>query len=478
MAGQRRKGKSRRKGHPSGKGKVGRLQLIQQDAAGIDIGATSHFVAVPPNRDEEPVREFSAFTSGLYALADWLEACGVTTVAMESTGVYWVPLYDLLEKRGIEVFLVNAQHVKGVPGRKSDVLDCQWLQQLHSYGLLRRSFRPESDFVTLRTYLRHRGDLVEARSSLIQRMQKVLTLSNLQLHHVVTDISGETGMRIIRDILAGNHDPESLAKHRHYSCRASAAEIAEALRGSFRDENLFLLRQAVELYDVYGIKLKECDEVIEKLLKTLVQAHGAKVTLPALPEPSKRRTKRRPKEAQFDIRQPLHQMLGVDLTAVPGFAELNSLQIIGEIGIDMTRWPDDHHFASWTTLAPSCRITGGRARSSRRPASAHRVAEILRMAAMNAGRTQTALGAFYRRLAARAGKAKAIVALAAKLARIVYKMLRFRTAFIDLGVQAYEQRYQDRVLRNLQRRAKALGFQLSPMSHSPQENQEIGVTVS
>lgn len=431
------------------------------NAAGIDVGAASHFVAVPVDRDDEPVREFSAFTTGLHALADWLQACGVATVAMESTGVYWIPLYDLLEERGIEVFLVNAQHIKGVPGRKSDVLDCQWLQQLHSYGLLRRSFRPDADFLKLRTYLRHRGTLIEARSSLVQQMQKALTLSNVQLHLVVTDIVGQTGMRIIRDILAGNHDPKSLANHRHYRCKASADEIAEALRGEFREEHLFLLRHAVDLHDAYGAKLAECDHVLEQLLHYVVSQQCADIQRLPLPKPQKK-PQRRPKEAQFDIRGPLYQLTGVDLTAVPGLNELSALQLIGEIGIDMARWPTADHFVSWTTLAPSCRITGGKAKPSRRPASAHRVADILRMAAMNAGRTTSALGGFYRRLAVRAGKGKAIVALAAKLARIIYAMLRNQTAFEDGGAAAYEERYRARVVRNLERRAQDLGFQLLP----------------
>src|SRR5512145_48030 len=435
------------------------LQTITPNAAGIDVGARSHFVAVPVDRSDEPVREFSAFTSGLHALADWLQACGVTTVAMESTGVYWIPLYDLLEERGIEVFLVNALHVKGVPGRKSDVLDCQWLQQLHSYGLLRRSFRPDAEFLKLRTYLRHRGMLIDARSSLVQQMQKTLTLSNVQLHLVVTDIAGQTGMRIIRDILAGNHDPNALAQHRDPRCKASADEIADALRGEFREEHLFLLRQAVDLHDAYGAKLAECDQVLERLLHQVVHQHCADIQRPPTPEPSKK-PRRRPKEAQFDVRGPLYQLTGVDLTVVPGLNELSALQLIGEIGIDMSRWPTADHFVSWSTLAPSSRITGGKAKPTRRPASAHRVAEILRMAAMNAGRTTSALGGFYRRVAVRAGKGKAIVALAAKLGRIIYAMLRNQTAFEDGGAAAYEERYRARVVRNLQRRAQDFGFQL------------------
>jgi hypothetical protein len=268
-------------------------------------------------------------------------------------------------------------------------------------------------------------------------------------------------MRIIRDILNGNHDPKSLASHSDYRCKASADEIAEALRGEFREEHLFLLRHAVDLHDAYGAKLAECDHVLEQLLHQVVHQHCADIQRPPLPKPHKK-PQRRPKEAQFDIRQPLYQLTGVDITAVPGLNELSALQLIGEIGINMARWPTADHFVSWTTLAPSCRITGSKARPTQRPASAHRVAKILRMAAMNAGHTSSALGGFYRRLAMRAGKGKAIVALAAKLTRIIYAMLRNHTAFEDGGAAAYDERYRARVVRNLQRRAQDLGFQLLP----------------
>jgi transposase len=344
MATRKREAKMRGRGRRRLNTKVEPLKTIEPNAAGIDVGASSHFVAVPSGRDPEPVREFSAFTSGLHDLANWLQLCGVTTVAMESTGVYWISLYDLLQERGIEVFLVNAQHVRGVPGRKSDVLDCQWLQQLHSYGLLKRSFRPDADFVKLRTYLRHRGTLIDARSSLVLQIQKTLTLCNVQLHLVVTDIAGETGMKIIRDILAGNHSPESLARHRHYHCKASAEQIAEALRGEYREEHLFLLRQLVSLYDAYGEQVAQCDQLLAKFLPEVTNAHGGELQRPTLTDPGKTPAKRPQKGAQFEIRQPLYQLVGVDLTAIPGLGELSALQLIGEIGIDMARWPDADHF--------------------------------------------------------------------------------------------------------------------------------------
>ena len=441
------------------------LSLIEPDAAGVDIGGRSHLVAVPADRDRQPVREFPAYTSGLHELADWLIACRVKTVAMESTGVFWVPLYELLERRGIRVCLVNARHVKNVPGRKSDVLDCQWLQKLHSYGLLRASFRPDADFVKLRTYLRHRESLIQSASAHIQHMQKALVLMNVQLHTVIADVTGDTGMRIIRDIVAGNYDPVALAEHRDYRCKASAEQIAEALRGEYQEEYVFVLRQALEIYDRYQQSLAECDRVIAQLLDHLKAATAA-VDLPPLPKAKASRNKckkSRAKDFLPDVREALHCItLGVDLTATTGFGDLTALQLLAEIGTDMSHWPTAKHFVSWATLAPSCRITGGKRHTAHRPASSHRVAEILRLAAVSVGRSHTALGAFHRRLSLRIGTAKAVVATAAKLGRIIYTMLKNRTLFADPGVDAYEARYRDRVLRNLKHRAAELGFNLVP----------------
>jgi transposase len=438
------------------------LAMIEPNAAGIDVGASEHYVAVPADRDDEPVRNFSAYTRGLRDLADWLATCGITTVAMESTGVYWVPLYELLEERGIEVCLVNARHVKNVPGRKTDVLDCQWLQQLHSYGLLRASFRPGASFVKLRTFLRHRESLMKNASTHVQHMQKALSLMNVQLHRAIADITGLTGMAIIRHIVAGQHDPEVLAEHRDRRCRASREEIVEALRGKYCAENLFVLQQALELYDTYQHKIAACDTAIEAQLDEM-RRDVAHVDLTPLPESATKRKKRRSKEFLPDIRETLYAItLGVDLTEAAGLAELTTLQIIAEIGTDMSPWPTAKHFVSWTTLAPSARITGGKRFKSRRPSTANRIAQILRLAAVNAGRTQTAIGAFFRRLAARVGRGKAVVATAAKLARIIYTMLNKKVPFSDPGPDAYAQRYRDRLLRNLKRRAAELGHVLVP----------------
>ena len=450
------------------------LAVVEANAAGIDVGASEHWVAVPSGRAENSVRTFSAYTQGLHELADWLKECGVTTVAMESTGVYWVPLYSLLEARGFRVCLVNARHVKTVPGRKSDVIDCQWLQKLHSYGLLRASFRPEASIVGLRTLLRHRENLMKNASAHVLHMQKALTLMNVQIHRAIADITGVTGMRIIRDIVAGNHDPEKLAEHRDHRCKADKKEIAEALRGEYQADQLFVLGQALGLYDGYQRMIAECDVEITRVLDAL-QRTAPEAEPPA---PTKRRHKKtRAKEFLPDVRAPLFRLTGVDLTATVGLSDLTILQIIAEIGTDMSRWPTVHHFVSWATLAPGCRITGGKRFKSHRPPGAHRLAQILRMAAVSASKTETAIGAFYRRLAARKGAGVAVVATAAKLARVIYSMIKKRVPFADPGVEAFDARHRDRVLRSLKRRAAALGLQLvaNPVE-SPTPTSEVALS--
>jgi transposase len=433
------------------------LERIRPNAAGVDCGSTEHHVAVPPERDPEPVRSFKTFTTDLHRLADWLKACGIDTVAMESTGVYWIPLYEILEEHGFEVVLVNARHVKNVPGRKTDVLDCQWIQELHSVGLLRGSFRPKAEIAALRAYIRHREKLVQGATSHIQRMQKALVQMNLLLHNVISDITGVTGMRILRDILAGVRDPQLLAVHRDRRCRASEQEIAASLTGNYRAEHLFALRQNLELYDTFQRQIKSCDDEIEALLRGL----AAKQDHPeaALPPP---RSKRKPRnnEPKYDIRGPLYQLAGADLTQIDTIGPYSALQLIAEIGTDMSRWPTERHFASWLTLAPNNKISGGRLLSSRTLPSANRAASILRMCAMVAGRTSTALGAYYRRIAYRIGKPKAITATARKLAILVWRVLRGDFRYSDPGSDAYEAHHRLRTLRSIRNRAQHLGFGL------------------
>lgn len=446
------RGRSRHK-RPS----ISLLERINTDVAGIDCGASEHYVAVPAGRDSESVRSFRTFTGDLHQLADWLQTCGVRSVAMEATGVYWIPLYEILEQRGFEVLLVNARHVKNVAGRKSDVLDCEWLRELHSVGLLRGSFRPADTIVVLRGYLRHRDTLVEAMSSIIQRMQKALVQMNVRLGEVLTDITGKTGMAIMRDIVAGRVDPKQLASRRDDRCKATKEEFVAALTGNYRPEHVFALKQNLDLYASHAAMLSECDEAIEAYLKTLASQSPE----PSEPLPSTRKRSRpRPQEPSFDPRIHLHRIHGVDLSQIDGIGAYQALRLTSEIGTDMGRWRSEHHFTAWLTLAPQNKISGGRLLSSTTRASANRAKSMFRMIAMSVARTDTALGAFYRRLSSRIGKAKAITATARKLAILVYRMLKGELTYQDPGSAAYTDRQRSRALRSLKKRAKAFGFDL------------------
>jgi transposase len=442
--------KKRKRGKSSGQ-----LSMINEHAAGLDVGSTFHVVAVRSDQDDEPVRTFRSFSGDLHAMAAWLKSVGIKTVAMESTGVYWIPVFEILEADGFEVLLVNARDVKNVPGRKTDVNDAQWLQQLHQHGLLRGSFRPREGVACLRGYLRHRQGLVEYAASHIQHMQKALMQMNVQLHHVVSDITGLTGLKIIRAIVAGNRAPEELAKHRDARCAASEETIRRALTGNYRPEHVFALKQALELWDVYQAKIAECDVAIEAALKSLNDNRPPpETTLPGRRKPKVKH------EPNFDVRTALYRMLGVDLSQVDGFAPYTVLRLVGECGDDMTKWPTEKHFTSWLSLAPGNKISGGRVLSSRTRRSSNRTAALLRLVAVSVGKTQTALGAFYRRLGARIGKAKAVTATARKLAILFYRALRFGMTYADPGAKYYEERYKRRVIDNLARRARSLGFQL------------------
>jgi transposase len=434
------------------------LDRINPHAAGIDCGAAEHYVAVPSDRSPSPVQCFKTFTTDLVRVADWLVACGVTSVAMEATGVYWIPIYEILEARSLEVLLVNARHIKHVPGRKSDVSDCEWLRDLHSVGLLRGSFRPTEGIVALRAYMRHRQTLVESAGTYVQRMQKALVQMNVQLPLVVSDITGVTGLKILRDIVAGRHDPAHLASHRDYRCRASRTEIIAALTGHYRPEHLFVLQQNLELFDTCQIQLAACDRALEAQVQILTATQQA----PATPLPAPRVHRRIiDNDPHFEIRTPLHQLTGgVDLTQIDGIGPYTALKLIAEIGTDMHRWATEKHFTSWLTLAPKNKVSGGRLLSSRTEPSANRAAGILRMAAMTLGRGQTALGAFYRRLAGRIGKPQAITATARKLAVLVYRALKGELVYHDPGADAYDLQQRTRVLRRLRQTATTLGFDL------------------
>ncbi len=432
------------------------LSPVHPNAAAIDIGATMHVAAVGPKWDEQPIRTFQTFTEDLHRLADWFAHCHVKTIVMESTGVYWIPVYEILEQRGFEVVLVNARDAKHVPGRKTDVSDAQWLQRLHEYGLLRASFQPQAEMAGLHSYLRQRERLLDYAASHIQHMQKALTQMNLQLHHVVSDITGATGMRIIRAIVAGERDPAVLASHRDVRCHATVETVRQALVGNHREEHVFALTQALDLYDLYKAKVVACDGQIEAVLKRL-KSSGSPATQPL---PAGRRTSRQPNAPAFEVRETLYGILGVDLTQIHGLGPYLALKLVGECGKNLSAWPSAKHFTSWLGLAPHNKISGGKVLSSRTRRNSNRAATLLRLAATSVGRTDTALGAFYRRLSARVGKAKAITATARKIAVLFYNTLRHGMSYADPGASYYEDRYRQRVLNNLQRRAKSLGFML------------------
>jgi transposase len=457
-SGMMHKASNQRSRKSEGRRSMPLMERIQPDAAGVDCGERSHFVAVPPDRDPEPVREFRTFTADLNRLADWLTQCRIKTVAMESTGVYWIPLYEMLEERGVEVVLVNARHLHHVRGRKSDITDSEWLQQLHSVGLLNPSFRPAAALVPLRSYMRQRQTLVEAGATHILRMQKALTEMNLMLHVVLSDLTGVTGLKMLRSILEGERDPVRLAAHRDSRCHASRQEIIAALTGNYRTEHLFALKQNFAAYEFNRKQLAECDAAIEQLLNQLAAQQPPPAA--ALPAPRRKRYPR-PGELQIEVRSPLHRLTGgVDLTQIDAIGPQAALQLVAEIGTDMSRWPSEQHFTSWLTLAPNNKISGGRLLSSKTPPSANRAAVILRRCTMSITRTATALGAFYRRLAVRIGKAKAVTATARKLAVLVYRVLAGKLVYKDPGAAGYYQLNRRRELKWLRKRADLLGCDL------------------
>lgn len=433
------------------------LQHMNLNAAGVDIGSERHLVAVPEGRDTVSVREFGTFTADLQALATWLKQCAVTTVAMESTGVYWIPLFEVLDRQGFEVKLVDARHVKNVSGRKSDVLDCQWIQQLHTYGLLAGAFRPPDEVCVLRSYLRQREMLSQASSMHIQHMQKALQQMNLLLHNVVTDITGITGMKIIKAILAGERDPRVLARNRDERCHNTIATIAKSLVGNYREEHLFALGQAVDLYETYQAKIADCDHAIIKQVEKQPNSTDDGPPTAAKQVPANRRIR-----DGVDVRDLLFKKSGVDLFAVPGLAADTLLILASEVGFDMTPWKTAKHFASWLGVCPGTKKSGGKVLPNKTKRHPNRATQAFRLAAASLYRSQTALGAFYRRIKSRRGGQQAVTATAHKIARIYYVMLSHGTSYVELGQKAYEQRYKERRIDHLKVQAKSLGFQLVP----------------
>lgn len=431
------------------------LRVSQPNAAGLDIGSEEIWAAVPPGRTSESVRKFGTYTPDLKALAEWLKACGVDTVAMESTGVYWIPVYEVLEERGFQVFVVNAHHLKNVPGRKSDIQDCQWIQGLHSVGLLRGSFRPAAEFVALRAYLRHRAELIEHRAAHIQHMQKALQQMNVQLTQVLSDITGVTGLAIIRAIVAGVRNPHQLAELRQPSCKKSKEEIIKALSGNYRPEHVFALKQALALYDFYSEQIKDCDLEIERQFSNLKPQNEDLPPLPAS-EKNDSHSKNGP---GYDARSQLYRITGVDLVAISGLNESTVLTIVSETGTDLSRFPTEKHFTSWLGLAPHNDISGGKRLRSHTLPTHNRAGQAFRMAAQSVSRSpDSAFGVFYRRMRARLGAKQAIVATAHKIARAFYHMLKHRTPFHDMGGEEYERRAREREIANLRKRAAKVGL--------------------
>lgn len=437
-----------------------RWEIINPQAAGIDIGAREHWVCVPPGAAPDPVRRFGTFTADLEALADWLQECGVTTVAMEATGVYWIPVFQILEGRGLKPVLVNARQTKNVAGRKSDVQDCQWIQRLHTYGLLQGSFRPADAYCVVRTYLRYRDELVSARSTQTQHMQKALQQMNLALTQVLSDVTGVSGLAILGAILQGERDPVKLSQLVDRRVRATPATLQKALVGDYRPEHLFVLQQAFDLYHTYEEKIQACDQEIVRALAQLPD----RVDLKRQPLPKRKEGRQASQDrmAGQDMREALYRKTAMDLTAIEGIGSLTSLVVFTEVGPDVSRFATEKHFCSWLGLCPDNRISGGKVLSSRTRRVVNRASDALRMAATTLERSQSALGGFYRRMKARLGSAEAVTATAHKLARIIYRLIKYGEAYVRQGLQAYEKQFQSRRLRALQRTAKTMGFQLVP----------------
>jgi transposase len=434
---------------------IGHLSVVNPNAAGVDAGSESHLVSVREDRSEEPVRTFGTFTEDLNALASWLKSCGVETVAIEATGVYWVPLYEILEEYGLKPSLVDSRSI-GRKTKKTDVLDCQWIRELHMYGLLDGAFRPAAELLPLRALSRQRDMLIRYAADHIRHMQKALDLMNVKLHLIVSDTVGVTGLRIIRAILGGMRKAEELAALRERSCRASKEEFVKALTGNFREEHLFALGQALDLFETYQKKIMECDAKCEEALQAFAKVAGRENL------PQKSRPRRRKNQRHFDGRALLYEITGIDLTAVAGLETSSLLTITSEIGFDMTPWTSAKAFAAWLALCPNNRITGGKPiRKRNQVIHPNRAALAFRLAAQTLEPTQTALGAFFRRVQSRLGRKGAIKATAHKLAVIFYSMLKYKTEYRDPGINYYEERYRERLLKSLQRKAATLGYALT-----------------
>jgi transposase len=437
-----------------------RSAVLEPDAAGIDIGAEEIYVAVPPERDAEPVRRFSSFTFDLLALAEWLEHCQIRTVAMESTGVYWIPLFQLLEKRGIEVYLVNAHYLKSVPGRKSDVTDCQWIQYLHSVGLLKASFRPPEEICAVRTLWRHRGSLLQMASEHILHIQKSLSQMNLQVHHVLSDITGASGLAILDSILRGERDPVALAQLCNPRVKSPRETVAKALEGDYRCEHLFTLQQSLDGYRFYQKMIAQLDREIARLMQTLPSATDTPGSIPTRTKHSA--YQRQGNDPMFDLRAELYRIAGVDLTDIPGISAVTAQVVLTEIGPSVHRFRNASAFASWLGLCPEQRISGGKVLSCKTRKVKNRAAIALRLGANSLCRAKGYFGEFFRRMRAKLGTAQAITATAHKIARVLYHVLLTREPYTETVFQHYDEQARQRAEVRLRKQAAHLGFQIVP----------------
>jgi transposase len=455
------------------------LEVVHRNVAGIDVGNESHYVAVPPGRDPQPVREFGCWTADLVRMAEWLQSCGIETVVMQSTGVYWIAVYDVLQKAGLKVWLANARETKNLPGRKSDVQESQWLMKLHTYGLLRNSFRPAEQIRAVRTIWRLRDRNVRDAAREIQHMQKAMTTMNVQLANVLSDVAGVSGQAIIRAILAGQRDPRELAKLRDYRVKASPEAVARSLEGNWQEDVLFELQQAVDRYDFCQQQIVKCDQQLRKYLAALPSRERAAVEAPVAPaaaadaqptslapQKSKNRKKKRSKprgnEPGFDLEAELNRICGVDLTTLDGVYVMTVLTFVSELGTDMSPWRTEDHLVSWLKLSPRRQISGGKVIRQERTRTRNRVANALRMAASGLKDSDSYLGARFRQLRARLGPGKATKAMAAQLARLFYRMLTNGQEWVDRGTQEHERRRVEREKQALLRKATALGYRLEP----------------
>jgi transposase len=447
------------------------LTMVHRDAAGIDIGSGSHFASVPRDRDEIPVREFGSWTADLRNMAQWLKSCGIKTVAMQSTGVYWIPVYDVLEEEGLEVYLVNARGTKNLPGRKSDVQECQWLRKLHTYGLLRKSFRPPEQIRMVRTIWRLRDRVVKDAGRAVQHIQKALTQMNVQLSNAISDVSGVTGMNIVRAILRGQRDPKELAKLRDPRIQASEEEIAHCLAGHWQADLLFELQQVVDAYDFHRQQLLTIDKQLEEYMATLPSREPVEK---AQPDPNQLTAKQRKKlkpsrkskdnRPAFDLGAELTRLMGVDLRTIDGIDLMTAQTIYSEVGADLSAWPTEGDWASWLELVPRHDITGGKVIRQKKRPSNNRVATALRNAAEALYRSDSYLGAKYRYFTGRLEGLKGVKAMAHYLACLVYRLLTKGQAWVDRGAAYYQNKRQQREMVHLQKRAAAAGMKLVPIA--------------